>query len=113
MSPKEKIAAKYLMLETRYRNCQERTFDGGTTGKFDISKVNQYRFEEYSDSFEPSIWFEVFRHTLDELKYELRIWESLWTERGGKHIIKEVNKIVNQLNIKVNYDYGRRSKKTS
>lgn len=113
MSTKEKIAAKYLMLETRYRNCQERMFDGGTTGKFDISKVDEYHFEEYPDSFGNSIWFEVINHDLYELKQELHIWESLWTERGGKYIIKEVNKIVNQLNIKVNYDYGRRSKKTS
>lgn len=103
MSPKEKIAAKYLMLETRYRNCQERTFDGGTTGKFDISKVDDYHFEEYPDSFGNSIWFEVIRHTLDELKYELEIWKSLWTDKGGNHIIKQVNKIANTLDIKIKY----------
>ena len=103
MSPKEKIAAKYLMLETRYRHCQEFGFDCKPTGKFDISKVDEYHFEEYPDSFANSIWFEVIRHTLDELKEELKLWEIAWSDKNGKHIIKQVNKIVNTLNIKIEY----------
>ena len=103
MTSKEKIAAKYLMLETRYRHCQEHGFDGKPTGKFDISKVDEYHFEEYPDSFANSIWFEVVRYTFYELKQELHIWESLWIEKNGKHIIKQVNKIANTLDIKIKY----------
>jgi len=100
MTPKEKIAAKYLMLETRYRNCQEHGFDGKPTGKFDISKVDNYHIEDHELSFPIHIWYEVTRHTLDELKDELQIFESLWIDKNGEHIIKQVNKIVNTLNIK-------------
>ena len=103
MTPKEKIAAKYLMLETRYRHCQKHEFNGKPTDKFDISKVDEYHFEEYPDSFANGIWFEVIRYTFDELKQELHIWESLWTDKNGKHIIKQVNKIANTLNIKIKY----------